>query len=266
MVRKREEFPEVGELVIATVTRIYQHGCFVELEEYGKKEGYIHITEIASTWIKNIRDFVREGQRVVAKVIRVNKEKGHIDLSLRKVTDSERKRKLLEWKRSIKAEKLLELFAKKVGISLDEAYERVGFKLEEKYGEIYEGLLKVAMRGEEALRGLRLKKEWREALVKICQENLRKEIQVEISGLVELRSYAPNGVEIIKEALLKAMEDKFESATVDIYTVGPPRYKIVVKAPNYKIAEETLRRVGERAVAIVKEKGGEGNFLGKIKE
>ncbi len=266
MVRKREEFPERGELVIATVTRVYSHGCFVELEEYNKKEGYIHISEVASTWIKNIRDFVREGQRVVAKVIRIDKTKGHIDLSLRKVTDSERKRKILEWKRSIKAEKLLELFSKKVGITLDEAYEKIGFKLEERYGEIYEGLLKVAIKGEEALRGFRLKKEWREELVKICQENLKKEIQVEISGLIELKSYAPNGVEIIKETLMKAIEDKFESATVDIYTIGAPRYKIVVKAPNYKIAEETLRRVGERAVTLIKEKGGEGTFLGKIKE
>lgn len=61
----------------------------------------------------------------------VDRKKGYIDLSLRRVTDAQRKNKMQEWKRAQKAEKLLELMAKEVGKSLDEAYEEVGFKLEE---------------------------------------------------------------------------------------------------------------------------------------
>ncbi len=46
-------------------------------------EGLLHVSEISSSWIRNIRDFVREGQKMVLKVLRVDLEKGHIDLSLR---------------------------------------------------------------------------------------------------------------------------------------------------------------------------------------
>ena len=85
MAERRVEWPERGDLVIATIDSITTYGAYVELEEYGKK-GLLHVSEISSSWIRNIRDFVREGQKIVLKVIRVKSEKGHIDVSLRRVT------------------------------------------------------------------------------------------------------------------------------------------------------------------------------------
>ena len=75
MVIRRSEWPEVGDLVVATVRRIVDYGAYVHLDEYGK-EGLLHISEISSSWVRNIRDHVREGQKVVLKVLRVNPEKG----------------------------------------------------------------------------------------------------------------------------------------------------------------------------------------------
>ena len=82
---KRPEWPEVGDLVIVTVNRITDYGAYVTLDEYGK-EGLLHVSEVASSWVRNIRDFVREGQKTVLKVLRVDTEKGHVDISLRRVT------------------------------------------------------------------------------------------------------------------------------------------------------------------------------------
>jgi len=85
---KKQEWPEAGELVIATVETVTDYGSYVKLDEFEKK-GLLHVSEIASSWIRNIRDFVREGQKVGLKVLRVDSEKGHIDLSLRRGTKRE---------------------------------------------------------------------------------------------------------------------------------------------------------------------------------
>jgi translation initiation factor 2 subunit 1 len=94
----KKGYPEVGELVIATVKTVKPYGAFVTLDEYGNKEGFIHIGEIATGWIKYIRDHVREGQKVVCKVLRVDPERKHIDLSLKRVNEHQRREKIQEWK------------------------------------------------------------------------------------------------------------------------------------------------------------------------
>ncbi|MBU7031576.1 MAG: S1 RNA-binding domain-containing protein, partial [Theionarchaea archaeon] len=67
---KIQEFPEVGDLVIGTVSDVFPYGAFVKLDEFDKV-GMIHIKEISSAWVKNIRNHVREGQKVVTKVLKV---------------------------------------------------------------------------------------------------------------------------------------------------------------------------------------------------
>ena len=72
MVRRQNEWPEVGELVLCTTSKVIQQGAFVKLDEYKGKEGFIHLSEIASKWVKNIRNFVKEDQKIVARVLRLN--------------------------------------------------------------------------------------------------------------------------------------------------------------------------------------------------
>ena len=55
--------PQEGELVVVTVKTVKQNGCYVDFDEFKDIEGFIFIGEIASGWVKNIRGFVREGQR-----------------------------------------------------------------------------------------------------------------------------------------------------------------------------------------------------------
>ena len=68
---KYSGWPDPGELVVAKVDEIEDFGVFADLEEYEDKRGLIHISEVASGWIKNVRDHVREGQIVVCKVLDV---------------------------------------------------------------------------------------------------------------------------------------------------------------------------------------------------
>ena len=92
MLFKKKGLPEEGELVLSTVTKIFGHSVFVHIEDYNK-QGMVHISEISPGRIRNLRDYVVEGKKIVTVVLRVNKEKGHIDLSLRRVSENQRRKK-----------------------------------------------------------------------------------------------------------------------------------------------------------------------------
>jgi translation initiation factor 2 subunit 1 len=75
------------------------HGAYCELVEY-KADAYLPIGEVASGWIKNIREFIKEGQKDVAKVVFVDQNKRALDISLKKVTAKEKKDKRIDCQES----------------------------------------------------------------------------------------------------------------------------------------------------------------------
>jgi translation initiation factor 2 subunit 1 len=264
MVRKRSEWPSVDELVLCTVKEVFDQGAFVTLDEYGGKEGMVHISEVASGWIKNIRDHVREGQKVVCRVLTVHPERNVVDLSIRRVKDSERRWKVERFKLEQRAEKLLELAAKRMKKSLDRAYEEVGYALQERFGDLYAAFEAAAQDPKALEEALKRKKRWAKVLTELAS-TLIKTPTYRITGELKLTISAPNGVEILKSAMLKARNDySKEGVKVDFYTVGSPRYRIEVSAPSYKEAEIIMRQAAERVIAEIEEAGGEGEFRREI--
>jgi translation initiation factor 2 subunit 1 len=261
MVRKREEWPEVGECVVATVREIAPHGVYVQLDEYKDKEGYIHIGELSTRWVKNIRDIVREKQKIVARAMRVDLSKGHIDLTLKRVTDQARRQKIYEWKRSQKAENLLSMAAEKLGKTLDQAYEEVGWKMEDAFDEIYQGFEKVIEQGEDALVKVGVSEDWAKA-IKSCAEQYIQIRKVQVERIVELKCFKPNGIEAIRKSLIKAMnESNSNDIKVNINLVGTPRYRVTVTAKDYKIAEKEIDKTVSIALEEIKANGGDGSLV-----
>lgn len=72
---------EVGTVLEGKVTGITKFGAFVELP--GGKTGMVHISEVAPTFVKEIRDFVTENQMVKVKVMSISEE-GKVSLSMKK--------------------------------------------------------------------------------------------------------------------------------------------------------------------------------------
>ena len=77
--------PEVGAVLQGKVTGLTDFGAFVELEDGGT--GMVHISEVSSSYVKNIRDHLQEGQTVRVKVLSVT-EAGRINLSIKKAEAS----------------------------------------------------------------------------------------------------------------------------------------------------------------------------------
>ncbi|RLF17064.1 MAG: translation initiation factor IF-2 subunit alpha [Thermoprotei archaeon] len=261
MVRKREKWPKVGELVIGTVIRIFEQGAYVTLDEYEDKLAYVPAVEITRSWFRSIKEYLREGQKAVFKVMRVVPSRNQIDLSLKRVSERERKEKIYLWKRAQRAEKLLEMAAKKLGKTLDDAYKEAGWPMEDYFGEIFAGFEEAAIKGEKVLLECGLSPEWAKVITEIAKTHIEIP-KVKLNGIVTLTCLSAKGIIAIKEALLKAAEYLKSQKDIKwrIYTVGAPRYRIEIITSNPKEGEKILREAANIAINVIKKYGGFGSF------
>lgn len=74
----------VGEIFEGKVTGITKFGAFVSLPE--NKSGMVHISEVANTFVDDIKNFLTEGQEVRVKIMAID-EQGRINLSIKKVQE-----------------------------------------------------------------------------------------------------------------------------------------------------------------------------------
>jgi translation initiation factor 2 subunit 1 len=252
---EREGWPEPGDLVVCTVAQVVDFGAFVTIDEYTGKQGLIHISEVASGWIKYIRDHVREGQKIVCKVLSVDRSRYHIDLSLKDVNEHQRREKIQEWKADQKAWKWLQMSYE----GRPDDLKRVTDALIKTFNSLYLAFEETSISGAEALTDAGLVEDDIRVIEKLAKDNV-KIPSVEISGYVDLTSPASDGVEVIKKALKQAKRVKDKNITLSITYVGAPRYRIHVKAPDYKQAESILKKGAQSAVKYIEQHGGEGAF------
>lgn len=257
MAERGYDWPEEGELVVCSVSNVKNFGAFVTLDEYEKKEGFIHIAEVSSGWIKYIRDYVREGQKVVCKVLRVDREKGHIDLSLKAVNEHQRREKIQEWKNESKAENLLGIVAQRLSKDVKACWDDFGYDLLDSFGTLYRAFEECVM-DETALEDEGFKGVWVKVFVEVARENIVPPY-VTIDGFLEATDYAPDGAVHLKDALLKAAKED-DTITVKVQYIGAPRYRLVVRAPDYKTAEDEIHKAANRVLKVLEAKGGEGKF------
>lgn len=252
-------WPEPGELVVGEVDEIEDFGVFIDLEEYEDKRGLIHISEVASGWIKNVRDHVREGQTVVCKVLDVDESSHQIDLSLKDVNDHQRSEKIQEWKNEQKADNWLSLaFGDDIS---DDDYQRIVGGILKEFETVYSGFEQAAIHGAEGLADLDLTDDEVEAIVETARENVSVPY-VAVSGYIDLQCPTGEGVDAIKAALEAAEGDGAvpEEVDLEVTYVGAPEYRIKVQAPNYKTAESELEASVGRAEEAITAAGGTVDF------
>src|SRR3989475_2334742 len=222
-------FPEVGDLVIATVTRVEDYGAYVKLDEYKAVEGLVHISEISTTWVRNIRDHARQGQKLVLKVLRVNPQRNQIDLSLRRVTGREKSEKMLEWKKERKAEAILKSAAEKMNKPEEDA-ETIKNTILDKFGGLYDPLEEAMDEGPEALVKAGLTEEWAQAIAEVSKTQILLE-KSKVRCTLAVTFHKPGRFEIIRQTLLGAKKIRRpRGSEVKIYTIGAPKYRIEVEA------------------------------------
>ncbi|KHO53345.1 MAG: translation initiation factor 2 subunit 1 [archaeon GW2011_AR18] len=239
MFYKKKGKPEIDEIVICTVKRVLYHSVFVNIDEYENAEGMIHISEIAPGRIRNIRDYVVEEKKVVCKVLNIT-EKGDLDLSLRRVSTTQMVNKLNDYKKEEKAEKLLEQIGKELNFNLKKVYEDIGIKAIERYGSLNNLFNAILEKGKDAVTELKGNEKLSEQIYKVVKEKI-KPIQITVSYILNIRSYAENGVDTVRNILTDA-----EKQGTEIMYLGAPKYKISTTSTDVKKADTLLKKIIEK--------------------
>jgi len=214
---------EVGDVVLCTVERIEKTIVFVKIEGAGKfLEGSIIMSEIAPGRIRNIRDYVVPKKKIVCKVLRISGNR--IDLSLRRVTQKEKKEVMEEYNQ----EKSYISILKSI---LGEKETNKVIKEIQKQDKIYD-FFEEAKENPKKLEKLIGKKNSEKALsILKIQKKKRAILKKEFS----LKTSAPQGLKLIKDILdIKDAEIKYISAG---------KYSIKTESDDIKEADNKLGKI-----------------------
>ena len=131
-----------------------------------------------------------------------------------------------------------------MGIDIDKAYKQFGEELLDAYETLYGAFESAVAYPDDFL--AEFEGEWTETFMEVAKENVAAPM-VQIDGILEMSSSAPNGMELIKNALIAGL-DAADGANVEITCVGCPRYRVVVNATEYKEAEDVMKSVTTTAI------------------
>lgn len=253
---KKVSLPLIGEIVVVKVTRILNYGAFVELLEHENQSGFVHISEIASRWTKNIRNHVKDNQIRVAKVLAVNPQKRQIDLSLIKVSRDTERVKLEEFKQKRRCQKLLEVLAKKKGVPLEQVNRLVGAPLSAAYESLSDAFTQIALDGATAATGVA--KEFIPDLVDLATAGFSIP-EKSVEATVFLQSMAGDGLDRVKKSL-SALSAAAKGDKIEVFYTGSGKYAVRAFALDYKSAEKLLNTVCSAGVEAIESFGGVGKF------
>ena len=256
MSTETQELPEIGEIVIATITKVSDHGAYVTLDEYNGIQGFLHVSEIAPGWVRKITRYVKENEKKVLLVKKVQATRGEIDLSLKQISKEQRQKKLLDVKRFEKEQGILKNIQEKGNLS-SKQIESIEDKLLSKYDSVYDAIIDIATKNKEALENLEITEE-----IKTVIEDISAKIKlpsVEIRGILELSNNKSDGVELIRKILLDIIKENNDSK-IEISYIGAPKYRLKIIAQDFKTAEKILKPILEKIEKDAKKKNGIFNF------
>jgi len=261
MFYKKQGYPGNGEIVLCTVNKILLNSIFVSLDEYKNREGLIHISEVSPGRIRNIREFVVIGKKIVCKVLRVDSYKGQIDLSLRRVSINLKKNKLNSIRQEERAERILEIIGKRLNKNLETMYKEIGEKIISTYGSLMNCFQAIVVDKLDVKGELALDDKLAEVLITLVKDNIKPPEIILVSKLV-IRSYSPDGIEDIKRVLDSVKEiGKRNKYDLELAYLGAPNYRLKIRSPDFKQAEKILKKITEEYNNILKTYHSEGEVL-----
>ena len=228
---KTKELPEVGEFVIIKISKIMPHGAYCRITEYNI-DSYLPISEVSSGWIKNIHEFIKEGQQDVAKVIFTDKEKKSVDISLKKTTSKAKKDKINDFGLEKRAEGMVN---KALISSKSEDKKHTIIEELSKIAATYNEIINSISEGKDPLSQIQ-EKDFKDALYELVAKTIKPKTYT-VSYNVDLSTAdTKSGINLIKEAL-----SSIEKEGVEVLYMGAPKYRFLATDSSYPDAEDKIK-------------------------
>jgi translation initiation factor 2 subunit 1 len=238
--------PRTGELVIAQVSKITQFGAYCRLPEYDNLEVFMPIREVSSGWIKNIREFIHEGQNLVCKVVFFDKDRNTIDISLKKVAPKETKDKIGAYN----LEKRLAALFQQALRQADEQ-DRKDVATTEAITEFsnYTNLFQHAASNSEQFENSKMSKKLKKSIQDAIAAN-KKEKKYIVSYIATISTYnTKSGASELREVL-----GGIQKGGIEVSYISAPKYRFMAEGKDFNDAEGKIK-IAEQVVTSKLKKG-----------
>ncbi|PLB53276.1 putative eukaryotic translation initiation factor 2 alpha subunit [Aspergillus steynii IBT 23096] len=250
-----EKYPEVDSYVMVNVKQIAEMGAYVKLLEYDNIDGMILLSELSRRRIRSIQKLIRIGRNEVVIVLRVDKEKGYIDLSKRRVSPEDVTKCEERYNKSKAVNSIMRHVAEATQTPLETLYQTIGWPLNRKYGHSHDAF-KISITNPDV---------WND--IEFPNENVKKELTqyigkrltpqpTKVRADIEVTCFGYDGIDAVKNALRTAEESNTPEAQIKVKLVAPPLYVLTSQCLDKTIGIKMLEEAIQRIDAKIKEANG----------
>jgi len=227
------EFPQLEDIVVVQVKRIVDMGAYVSLLEYNGKEGMMLLSELSKRRIRSVSKLLRVGRTEICMVLRVDEQKGYIDLSKRRVAPEDAAAKEESFAKSKAVHGIMRHVAGQNNIPVEELCMKISWPLHKKYGNAYEAFRKHVNEELNVWDELDFSQpgqdltEMKQKIQEDIELNLRRKLiqqMLRLRAKVEVSCSEYEGIDAIKKALLKGMEASKQDCELKIRLVACPLF------------------------------------------
>lgn len=248
-------FPEVDDVVMVNVQQIAEMGAYVKLLEYDSIEGMVLLSELSRRRIRSIQKLIRVGKNEVVVVLRVDKEKGYIDLSKRRVSSEDVIKCEERYNKSKAAHSILRHCAEKFGIPLETLYQTIGWPLSRRYGHVYDAF-KISIADESVFSEIKPPTDDVLAELKSYISRRLTPQAIKVRADIEVSCYSYEGINAIKEALKAAEALSTEHLQIKVKLVAAPLYVVTTQALDKQQGIDILQKAIDAIQARIAISGG----------
>ncbi|XP_055328675.1 eukaryotic translation initiation factor 2 subunit 1-like [Paramacrobiotus metropolitanus] len=249
-----QRYPEIDEVVLANVRSIQEMGAYVDLQEYNDTEGMILLSELSRRRIRSINKLIRVGRSEVVVVIRVDKEKGYIDLSKRRVSPADIIKAEEKFAKAKSVNSILRHTAEVLHYKTDQELEDLHWKTAWYFDEKFKkqaasyDVFKHAVTDPAILDECNLDERTKEVLIANIKRRLTPQA-VKVRADMEVACYNYDGIDAVKAALRAGLALSSEDAPIKINLIAPPVYVMTTttleRQEGLTLLEKALKAVKE---------------------
>lgn len=254
------QYPEPEDVVQVKVKRVMDMGAYVSLLEYDNVEGMIMLSELSKRRIRSIKNLIRAGQVMAVSVMRVDEEKGYIDLSRRRVSPAETASMDVKFAKSKMVHSVMRHTSQQHNIPMEKLCSMVAWKLYgmKRFPHAYDAFkVMVSSDADSVFSELPdITPELRESLI----ANIRRRLNTQALRLrakVDVSCFGYGGIDDIKESLLKGLEASTEDIKLSITLIAPPTYAISATVLDKGQGMKTIQNAIDLIEAAIASKGGQ---------